>query len=204
MARQANTKFYFIRKDNDDAYELSATTNISIDQDMISTDRPVESGKEITDNSYLKNKVVRFDGIITNVKNTSNVESTEEFLNEIAELRSASPRVLIDVVADGEFANNCLIERFSLNKDAAIGSGAWQVSMTMKEIEFSERARLVEQPEAKTAQKSTVDSTKQKSQNTKKEVPLAQTLPLASGNFLAGNIPQIPPQQTPSNSEGGG
>ena len=71
MATTPNTKFYFIRQDNGEAYEMSATTNITITKDMIATKRAVESGKSITDNSYLENAQVSFSGLITNIRNAS-------------------------------------------------------------------------------------------------------------------------------------
>ena len=191
----ANTKFYLIRKDTDESYELSATTDIRVTQDLVATTRTVESGKEITDNSYIKNKVVTFDGVITNVRNSSNLESTDKFLAEIAELRKSSPRVLVDVIADNETAVDCLITTFDLDKNSTLGLGAWNVTMVMQEVDYTTRARLTEQPEPFEDKKNTLNKTSSKSQNTTKEVeqPIAQTLTLRGFNLIDGAYQPKPP-----------
>lgn len=181
-----NSKFYFIRQDTSEAFELSATTDITITSELIATERNVETGKEITDNSYLKNQVVTFSGIITNVRNTTNLLDVDTFLDQLQSLRKSSPRVLVDVFADNRVVTNCLITSLSTSKSPVIGLGAWQVNLTMKEVTFSERARLVEIPEAKIEQKDLVDPTSQRSQNTTKEVPIATTSTISVYRGLSG------------------
>lgn len=171
MAKTPNTRFYFIRQDNGEAYEMNSTTDVNISKDMIVTRRAVESGKSISDNSYLENAVVTFSGLITNIRNASTLINTDQFINEINDLRSQDPRVLVDVYADGQFVLNCLITNFSMNKTVNEGKGAWKTEFTLKEVEFAERAALVFIPEASQSTKNRVDKMSSKSSNTVKELP---------------------------------
>ena len=207
MATTPNTKFYFIRQDNGEAYEMSATTNITITKDMIATERAVESGKSITDNSYLENAQVSFSGLITNIRNASTLLNVDQFINEINELRAEDPRVLVDVYADGQFVENCLIVSFNINKTASEGLGAWKTDFRLQEIEFSERAALVLVPEASVDTKDRVDKMTSKSSNTTQELkPLedvTRTSLVATGGVLMDIVDGNPTITTPVNSGGG-
>lgn len=174
MATTPLTQFYFIRKDNNDAYEMNATTNITITKDAIATERAVESGKAITDNIYLKNAEVSFSGLITSINNKSNLTDVNKFLDEIDELR-ASDSPLVDVYADGRFVPDCVIVSLTINKSASEGLGAWVTDFRLQQITFTERARLVEVPEAAAAQSNETAKKVSRSGNTVQEVPVSTT-----------------------------
>lgn len=192
----ANTKFYFIRKDNEDSYELSSTTNVRVSQPAIASKKPTEAGKSLTDNYYLDNKTVTFNGVITNINNSSSVEDTQQWLYEIESLRAEVPPVLLDVYADNVFVSNCLIVTLDIDKSKQQGLGGWMVNIVLQEVDFTERAKLIEIPEPLESQEDNVDPKKKKSSNTTKEVPLAETsLVKASrglSDFVTGS-PQIEP-----------
>lgn len=194
------TQFYFIRKDTDEAYEMNATTNISITRDAIATERAVEGGKAITDNIYLKNAEVSFSGLITSINNKSNLTDVNQFLDEIDELR-ASDSPLVDVYADGRFIPDCIIVSLNINKSASEGLGAWLTEFRLQQITFTERARLVEIPEAAPAQKDAVDARASKSGNTVQEVEVSTTV--GAGLLFPDFVNNIPTINTPVNSEGG-
>lgn len=200
MATTPLTQFYFIRKDTDEAYEMNATTNITITKDAIATERAVESGKAITDNIYLKNAEVSFSGLITSINNKSNLTDVNQFLDEIDELR-ASDSPLVDVYADGRFVPDCVIVSLSINKSASEGLGAWLTEFRLQQITFTERARLVEIPEAAPAQKNTVDPSKTKSGNTVQEVEVSTTI--GAGLLYPDLVNNVPTINTPVNSAGG-
>ena len=206
MATTPNTKFYFIRQDNGEAYEMSATTNVTISRNMIATKRAVESGKSITDNSYLENAEVSFSGLITNIRNSSNLLNVDQFINEINELREEDPRVLVDVYADGQFVLNCLIISFNINKTSSEGLGAWSTDFRLQEIEFAERASLVTIPAASAATKDRVDKMVKKSSNTTQELePLedvTETIGLSTGSATFSLVNGNPTIETPVDSGG--
>jgi hypothetical protein len=162
----AVTKFYITRQDTDEAYELSATTEVSISRPLIATNRRVESGKSLTDNSYLENATVNFTGIITNIKNTSGSGDTDQFIKEIEGLRSEVPPVLVDVFAENQSVLNCQITTFDISKTSSEGVGGWRVNFTFKEIQFTNRATVVAVPEPLPALKSDVDTQRTQSNST--------------------------------------
>jgi|GEM_PF-5813370 len=166
----AKTKFYFIRQDNDAAYELSATTKVSISKKLNATKRAVESGKSLTDNVYLENTEVSFSGLITNINNKSSLTDVNVFLDEIDELRASDPPVLIDFYADGRFVPNCVITDLSIDKSSQEGLGAWLTTFKLTEITFAERAAVVKQLEPKPANKDEVSPKTSTSSNTVMEV----------------------------------
>lgn len=204
MATTPLTKFYFIRQDNGEAYEMSATTNITITKNMIATKRAVESGKSITDNSYLENAEISFSGLITNIRNASSLLNVDQFIEEIDELRAEDPRVLVDVYADGQFVLNCLIINFSINKTASEGLGAWSTDFRLQEVDFAQRATLVSVPEASVDTKDRVDKMQSKSGNTVQElVEVSETITAGTLFGGSGSIPTIPTKVDSGGSNGG-
>ena len=207
MATTPNTKFYFIRQDNGEAYEMSATTNITITKDMIATRRAVESGKSITDNSYLENAQVSFSGLITNIRNSSTLLNVDQFINEINELRAEDPRVLVDVYADGQFILNCLIISFNLNKTSSEGLGAWKTDFRLQEVEYTERAALVTVPEASVDTKDKVGKMQSRSSNTVQELEeVTETVGASTVGGLLGLVngkPSISTKVESGGSNGG-
>lgn len=202
MPIQARTSFYFIRTDNLDAYELSATTDISVSKQQTVTSRRVESGKSVADNAYTENTIISFDGIITNIKNKSNVVNTDQFINEVDQI--IEDKILIDVVSENQVYPKCLINNFELKKSHVEGKGGWKVSLSFKQVEFTNRAKLVEVPEAQPNLKPDVDPTSKTSNNTvqseDKEVYEtffgtvaggAAKMFIPFGSFIPDSIPEV-------------
>jgi len=192
----AKTKFYFTRKDNSDTYELSSTTACRVSESARITNRRVEDGKSLSDNYYLENRVVTFDGIITDIRNNSSVEGTEKFLNELRELRGLDIPALLDVQANNQFIPNCLIQTLDISTDPKTGVYAWKVNMVLKEVTFAERASLVEVAEPKESRKDEVSGTRDRSTNTVQEVEVSTTIGADAAStigLLPSGIPVIPP-----------
>lgn len=197
----AQTKFYISRQDNGDTYELSATQKCSISESARITDRRVESGKTLSDNYYLMNRVITFNGVITNIRNNSSVEDITKWLKEIRDLRKEDPPVMIDVQANDQFIPNCLIEDLDIDTDHITGVGAWKVNMRIKEVQLAEKALLTEIPEPKETRKDDVSSTKSKSTNTTQDREVTETI-FSSTPFTVDNIPVRTPSTQPSTGGG--
>lgn len=202
---ESKTRFYITRQDNGDSYELSSTTEVSISRPLIATSRRVESGKSLTDNSYLENATVSFSGLITNIRNASNVEDTDQFIKEIGDLRAEVPVVLVDVYAENQIVLNCQITTFDIRKTVVEGKGAWNVNLVFKETTFTERASLVVLPEPLPAQKPDVDPQRQQSNNTVQQgdFEVTRTSTAAAINFLISDTNGAPEISTNIPKQGG-
>lgn len=190
---EARTSFYFIVRDGSlNAYELSATTDIRIRKPQTVTNRRVESGKSIADNAYMENTTIDFDGIITNIKNKSNVVDTDQFIAEVNQIRE--DKILVDVVAENQVFPRCLIPTFELSKSHVEGKGGWKVNISFQQVQFTNRASLVEVPEPRPAEKPDVDGTTKQSNNTVQTVDREVTRTLTGDGLnliVEDNIPVI-------------
>lgn len=190
---KGNTSFYIVRQDTDEAYELSSTENCSISEPAQITNRRVESGKSLSDNYYIDNRTVTFNGVITSIRNSSTVVDVKQWVDEVRELRRKDVPVLIDVYAKEELVPNCLIQNITLDADNIVGNSGWLVYMVMKEVSVSERAKLVEIPEPKEDKKDSVEGKTSTSSNPTEEVVLKETLVAEGFSFLRGDAPEIKP-----------
>jgi hypothetical protein len=139
-------------------YELSCTTEVTISSPAKVTSSAVEDGGSIVDNYYLDNRVVTFDGLITNIRVSGQLSnpSTEQWIKQIRELRKT--KHFLTVTADSEVVPNCLITEFNLSKTNEHGLSAWAAKISFKEVDISTRARLVEVKDAKKAVKDVVEA----------------------------------------------
>jgi hypothetical protein len=173
--------FHFIRQDTREIYELNATTRVRISEPASVTMRKVESGKNISDNYYIENRTVNFSGVIINVRNALVPIDITQWLSDMRATRRSSPPVLWTVYANGEVVPNCVITDLPVETDAGVGVNAWKVDINFKEVQFSERARLVEVPEAKETVETVVGEKGSRSSNTTKETetPVVRTVSAA-------------------------
>lgn len=194
---KGSTRFYIVRQDTDEAYELSSTQNCTISEPAQVTNRRVESGKSLADNYYIDNRTVTFNGVITSIRNSSTVVDVKQWVDEIRELRRKDVPVLIDVYAKEELIPNCLIQNITLDVDNKIGDSGWSVYMVMKEVSVSERAKLVEIPEPKEDKKDSVEGKTSTSSNPTEEVSVAKTTLALSGLQSVGLVsPELIPPTT--------
>lgn len=182
--------FYFTTSSGD-VYELSSTSRIQVREPAVVTRSPVESGKSIVDNYYLDNRVITFDGIITDVKVTTQDQSrtrpVDQWIQEIRQLRLNKERVTVHVHSL-ELIPNCVITGFDIDKDRTQGLTGWSCTLSFQEVEISERARLVDIPEAQQQVKDVTDPKAKGSSSSTKEVPdeLATTIGVRLGTAIIG------------------
>ena len=157
-------------------YELASTSRITISSPAKVTSSPVEDGSSIVDNYYLDNKTATFSGVITNI-NVSRVGATnlptDQWITDVRALRQS--KKLLTVFADTEVIQNCLITRFDLEKTKDQGLTGWLCNMSFKEVDISERAKIVEIKKPKAPVKDEVAPKSRGSSSSVKEVELTET-----------------------------
>lgn len=124
---------------------LSSTTSIKISEPANVTSYPVEDGSSVVDNYVVDNRVVTFDGIITNVSITSLAGDqlpTDDWIAEMRNIRSRKQLVTVHV-SGVDLVPNCVVTNFQLNKTKSEGITGWKCSLSMKEVDISERIRVV-------------------------------------------------------------
>ncbi len=164
--------FYFTDQE-DNFYELSSTTDITVSEPARATTSPVESGKSITDNFVIEPRIISFSGIITNIKvigqDDSRRKDVDQWIEDIRQLRLS--KQLLNVHVDSlNIIPNCLMVSFDINKNKSHGLSGWGCSFRMQEILISDRARIVEIPEPKESVSDDLSSKKNSGNQTTKEV----------------------------------
>lgn len=181
--------FYFTTPDNRE-YELSCTTNVTVNQPAVITKSPVESGKSIIDNYYLDNTTISFSGVITNVtvmgQDANRKRDVDTWISDIETIRRSKDLLVVHYDTN-KIVTNCVITRFDISKTKDQGKSGWQCTLVFQEVDISERARLTTVPEAKKEVKDATDPKSKTSSNNKKEVatPLATTV---SGDLIAAGV----------------
>lgn len=170
-------------------FELDSTSRIRISAPARVTSSPVEDGSSIVDNYYLDNKTATFSGVITNISvnrvGATNLP-TDQWISDIRALRES--KRLVTVFADTEVIPNCLITRFDLDKSKDQGLTGWLCSLEFKEVDISERARIVEIKKPKEPVKDDVAPLSKGSSSSTKEVELSTTI---TGGILNNALDSI-------------
>lgn len=179
------SNFYFTTPD-DREYELSSTTEVSVKEAAVVTKSPVESGKSLVDNYYLDNKIISFSGLITDVKvmgqDVRRSIFVDRWIDEIRGIRQRKDLLIVHYDL-GQIVRNCVITQFDITKTKEQGNSGWLCNLVFQEVDISERARIVEIPEAKKEVKDETDSKAKTSSNNKEQVPeqLAESLAVKVG-----------------------
>tara|TARA_R110002153_G_scaffold53726_4_gene149571 strand:+ start:601 stop:1191 length:591 start_codon:yes stop_codon:yes gene_type:complete len=172
-------------------YELSCTRDITITSPARVTSSAVEDGSSIVDNFYLDNRTVTFNGVITNIRlsGSSEVVLVDQWISSIQQLRKSKKRVT--VTSHTEVVPNTIITEFTLTKDKNQGLSGWNCSMTFKEVDISERVRLVEVKEPRVEVKDKTESKANGSSSSTKQV-LSTSLDVSLADVV-GLSPVSPP-----------
>ena len=172
-------------------YELSCTRDITITSPARVTSSAVEDGSSIVDNFYLDNRTVTFNGVITNIRlsGSSEVVLVDQWISSIQQLRKSKKRVT--VTSHTEVVPNTIITEFTLTKDKNQGLSGWNCSMTFKEVDISERVRLVEVKEPRVEVKDKTESKANGSSSSTKQV-LSTSLDVSLADIV-GLSPVSPP-----------
>lgn len=151
-------------------YELSCTRDITITSPARVTSSAVEDGGSIVDNFYLDNRTVNFNGVITNIRlsGSSEVVLVDQWISSIQQLRKT--KKMVTVTSHTEVVPNTLITEFTLSKDKTQGLSGWNCSMTFKEVDISERAKLVEVKEPREEVKNKTEAKAKGSSSSTKQV----------------------------------
>jgi len=167
-------------------FELSVTTDVNLSYMGNPTQHPVEDGTVITDQIQNRNVSLSFQGLITDVKNitigpiiastddqnqqliTQSQRSVEDNLEGLVRIRNS--RRLFSVYYDFRQppVDNCVFTNLSFDRDPETG-GAYRASMDFQQVQLSERARVVTQPEPQPSVENQVEGKTNSSSNSTDE-----------------------------------
>ena len=143
---------YYIRTEDGSIYSLDSTESFEFSEGGSLTEYAIESGAKASDHYVNENKVFSLSGIITDFKSTLgvNIRDTDDFINSILKVKKNKETFSLyyrDVGTIGDrFFDNLMFESISFSQDAnfgyAYGKYAYRVSMSLKQIEFADRATL--------------------------------------------------------------
>lgn len=151
---------YYIITQNDDIYELDATSNMSVKLSGEATEFPVEDGSVVSDHYVNKNKTISLTGAISDVKISSNpnLKSTDDYISGLESLKerveffsviwrkdssdSSSGNVGAEYILE-----NCLFSDININQNPnrgyAYGNHSYAISMQITSLRVAEQADVV-------------------------------------------------------------
>jgi hypothetical protein len=134
----------FYIKDGNDVYELSATTDVSVQYSGTPTRFKVEDGSTITDHYTVENAIASFNGVITDIVSLNNIDPTKtpkEYLEGLRRLQQAKRPFTVFVDDKLQPFDNCLFTNIGFDKSLSEGLSGWRVSLSFEQIRISDRAR---------------------------------------------------------------
>jgi hypothetical protein len=147
---------FYIDSPSEGILELTATTDIQVDERSTPTKFRLETGETITDNVVNENITVTFSGVITNIarltqpSNQNDSKVAEVFTDPVQGYITALRRIkarkeLFKVRYDSRFpaADNCVITNVSLVRNAETGLG-YNIALSFEQVRISGRAKTSE------------------------------------------------------------
>lgn len=173
---------FYISGEDGKVYSLDATETFGIREAGSLTEYTIESGSKVSDHYVNENKEIAVTGVISDVKSPSSFSqmSCEEYIKGITDIKNSKKPFKVYWRGASNlmerFFDNVMFVDVSFNQDTTAGYSdgfyAYRVSLSMKQIQFADRAVISRQmvPALKSA------SSKAKSANTSTKLA-GNTLP---------------------------
>lgn len=184
----------------DDVYELTCSTNISIMKSSTVTDLPVEDGYSIADNSFANPVKFTIQGVLTEIANLSleYQRSPEDVIKALHFIMDNGGLVTLSLDEDLNVYDNVVIERFDIKKTSGMGN-AWSADISLKQVIVTAKASNVVFPPQSPETKEQADAKSKQGDNSteSKEITFSlfttlgsefvSTSPFAQGAAYVGN-----------------
>lgn len=172
-------------------YELSITTDVNLSYIGNPTQHPVEDGTTITDQIQNQNVRGSFQGLVTNIKNVrlgpiivsptqqtqnlilQNQRSVSDNLEGLVRIRDARRPFTVYYDARRPPLTNCVFTNLNFERTTDTGT-SYNVTLGFQQIQLSERARLITQPEAQPPVQDQVEGETNSSSNSTEEATVAE------------------------------
>lgn len=138
--------------------EMTSTTDITISETSHVTQHPLESGIDAADHIINKNRVVNFNGIISNIRRIShtqeenpqqdNQKDVSEYLDLLTEIRDSRELFTVYYDEGQPPAENCFFTSVNYTSNKNLHQ-AYRLTLSFEQFRISERAKLVEIPQQK-------------------------------------------------------
>lgn len=141
----AQPTFYIKCQETGEFFELTLTKQVSVSSSSKVTEHKAEDKTMIASNSVAYGNIIRYNGIISNVKQLTftpynykgGKRTVTDYLETIESLREK--RSLWDCYIDTELSPilDCVLTNFSRTKGGSEGKYEWSVSLEFKQIRLS-------------------------------------------------------------------
>lgn len=145
------SNYFYIQTQQGDIYELSVVSEIKISNPTSSTDFPIESGYNISDNVVNGNTRISYQGILTNIVNVSllhdkGFRSIQENITALLDLRNS--REYFSVNYDNRDTKDnilpaldyCVFNNLTFSRSSG-DSDSYKVSIDVKQLILSSKAK---------------------------------------------------------------
>lgn len=136
--------------------EMTATSEVRVNEVSQVSQHPLESGIEAADHIINNNRVISFNGIISNIRRISaqeeenpqldNQRDVADFLDLLTEIRDSKELFTVHYDEEQAPAENCFFTTVDYNSNKNLHR-AYRLSLSFEQFRISERARLIEIPQ---------------------------------------------------------
>lgn len=164
---------FYVDSPSEGIIELTATTDIQVDERSTPSKHKLETGETITDNVTVDNVNVTFSGVITEArvvtrsKSQSDGKQENRYSDPVQGIISSLRRIknskeLFTVRYDNRFPafNNCVLTTLSIVRDASSGLG-YRVTLSFEQVRISGRAAFF----VTRSQEASPDTTQEKTES---------------------------------------
>ncbi|QHZ59741.1 endolysin [Alteromonas phage vB_AmeM_PT11-V22] len=152
-------------------FELTCTTDITVEKRSTVTDVPVEAGFSVADNAFAEPTRFSIKGVLTNIVNVSldYYKSPEETIKSLHSLMDQGTLFTLSADNTLDSYDDVVIESMSIVKSRGMGT-SWNADISMKQVGVTNKARNVTfPPQQPDTEKQSSAKRKQSSNNTEEK-----------------------------------
>ncbi len=138
--KQSQNWFRIIDDESDVIYQLTVTTDISVEENSKVVSHKVQDNSVVTDNIVAYNRKVSYNGLVTSVERLDQDEYKDPFelLEGLSLVRTNKTIVTCELDNLLTPITNCAIEKLSYSKSTQEGLTSWRVNISLQEIRLSD------------------------------------------------------------------
>ena len=178
--------YFYIQDDEDNFYELTLTSSITINYPTSSTDHPVEDGFNVSDNVVNGNVTINYEGLLSNIINYSLRDpqshgTVQQNIERLLSLRDSRKPFTVnydsrETQKDSLMPalNNCVFTDLRFSRASGEGD-SYKVKIGVKQLIISKQAELITMIEPAPSVKNQAESLKESSSNNTSRTTIRRT-----------------------------
>lgn len=176
--KQSQNWFRIIDDESDVIYQLTVTTDISVEENSKVVSHKVQDNSVVTDNIVAYNRKVSYNGLVTSVERLDQDEYKDPFelLEGLSLVRTNKTIVTCELDNLLTPITNCAIEKLSYSKSTQEGLTSWRVNISLQEIRLSDAVTSTTVAAPNPKLKGATDPVENVGNATTKKPPLTETI----------------------------